>query len=143
MPLNDLRKGRYSEINREYFVTFTTKNRTPKLEINECANVVARTIHYSYAIENLAWVIMPDHVHMLFSLKNGNLSSVISFIKASSSKEIAKTSFPFNWAPGFYDHALRNEESRIDIARYIVANPLRARIVKSLKDYPWWDSAYL
>ncbi len=29
------------------------------------------------------------------------------------------------------------------IARYIVANPLRAGLVKKLGDYPYWDSIWL
>ena len=29
------------------------------------------------------------------------------------------------------------------MARYIVANPLRAGLVRSLKDYPYWSAAWL
>ena len=47
------------------------------------------------------------------------------------------------WQPGFYDHALRGEEDRLAVARYIVANPLRAGLVRRLGDYPHWDSIWL
>jgi hypothetical protein len=36
------------------------------------------------------------------------------------------------WAPGFHDHALRREEDLLGVARYIVANPLRAGLVRRL-----------
>jgi plasmid stabilization system protein ParE len=39
--------------------------------------------------------------------------------------------------------AQRAEEDLIKIARYIVANPLRARLVEHIGDYPLWDAAWL
>jgi putative transposase len=47
------------------------------------------------------------------------------------------------WQDGFHDHALRKEEAVIDAARYIVANPLRAGLVGSVKDYSHWDAIWL
>ncbi|MCF6281296.1 MAG: hypothetical protein L3J28_03650 [Candidatus Polarisedimenticolaceae bacterium] len=42
-----------------------------------------------------------------------------------------------------HDRAIRKEEDLVAIARYIVANPLRAGLVKSIKDYPHWDCVWL
>ena len=47
------------------------------------------------------------------------------------------------WQKTFYDHALRKEEDVRDIARYIVANPLRAGLVEHIGDYPLWDAIWL
>ena len=47
------------------------------------------------------------------------------------------------WQKGYYDHGLRREEDLRTTARYIVANPLRAGIVKRLADYPHWDAIWL
>ena len=44
------------------------------------------------------------------------------------------------WQRSFYDHALRKEESLNDVARYIWANPVRARIVKEPAEYAWTGS---
>ena len=38
---------------------------------------------------------------------------------------------------------LRKEEDILEIARYIVANPLRAGLVKKLNDYPLWDAIWV
>jgi hypothetical protein len=47
------------------------------------------------------------------------------------------------WDVGFHDHALRSDESVIHAARYIVANPVRAGLVKRVGDYPFWDAIWL
>lgn len=47
------------------------------------------------------------------------------------------------WQHGYYDHALRNEEDIKQIARYIVANPLRAGLVDKIEMYPYWDAKWV
>jgi REP element-mobilizing transposase RayT len=47
------------------------------------------------------------------------------------------------WQRGFYDRAVRKEDDLVDMARYIVANPLRAGLVRSIKCYPHWDAIWL
>ena len=47
------------------------------------------------------------------------------------------------WQKGYHDRAVRSEEDLRNVARYIVANPLRAGLVKRLGDYPFWDAAWL
>jgi putative transposase len=38
---------------------------------------------------------------------------------------------------------LRDEDDVKDWARYIVANPVRAGLVKRVGDYPHWDAVWL
>jgi len=47
------------------------------------------------------------------------------------------------WARGFHDHALRRDEDIRAAARYIIANPLRAKLVGQTGDYPYWDCVWL
>ena len=47
------------------------------------------------------------------------------------------------WASAYHDHAIRDDEDLRAVARYIVANPLRAGLVKSVADYPFWDAVWL
>jgi REP element-mobilizing transposase RayT len=47
------------------------------------------------------------------------------------------------WQRGFYDYAIRQDEDLKKLARYIVANPLRAGLVESIGDYPHWDAKWL
>ena len=47
------------------------------------------------------------------------------------------------WQPAYFDHALRVDANLKQVARYIVANPLRAGLVQKLGDYPHWDAVWL
>lgn len=143
MSYHVLTKGRCSIIGQDYFVTFAISGRQLVFKNFEAAVSLVRIIHYQLSMSLWAWVIMPDHVHMLVTLRDGSLSSSISKIKGSLSREINKGVSSFKWAKGYYDRALRKEEERIAVARYITANPLRAEVVKSLRHYPWWNAAFL
>jgi hypothetical protein len=36
---------------------------------------------------------------------------------------------------------LRNEEEKIAFIRYVIENPIRAKLVESPSDYPFWGSS--
>lgn len=44
------------------------------------------------------------------------------------------------WQRGYYEHVLRSEESALQKARYILANPVRASLVEWPTQYPWLGS---
>jgi len=94
------------------------------------------------------WVLMPDHLHVLVALGNGEtISHLMRRVKAVTSR-VATTSGAATtgkgvWEHGFHDHALRHEDAVIDVARYIVANPVRAGLVTSVRAYPFWDAVWL
>jgi hypothetical protein len=46
------------------------------------------------------------------------------------------------WERGFHDRALRHEDDLVDMARYLVLNPVRARVVRRIGDYPYWDAIW-
>ena len=47
------------------------------------------------------------------------------------------------WLPGYQDRALRSDENLRDAARYVVENPVRAGLVRSVAAYPFWDADWL
>ena len=136
-----LRKGRYSEPHRIYHVVISSKQRQSFFSdpvLARHAVICLKRLESEAA--TLAFVVMPDHIHWLLQLKDlKSLSEVIRLYKVLV-RQKAGTAI---WQPGFYDHAVRNEESLVDIARYIVMNPVRAGICKNVCEYPWWDSLYL
>ena len=47
------------------------------------------------------------------------------------------------WETAYHDRAMRSDERLVQVARYIVANPLRAGLVTDIRDYPYWNSTWL
>ena len=143
-----LRHGRYSEHGRSYLVTIVVHNRQclfTDLFLGRLLVAEFRNTHELGLIESLAWVIMPDHIHWLFELKQKTLSDVIRRIKSRSTLTInrRRRSKERVWQPGYYDRAVRKEDDIRTMARYIVANPLRAGLVERIGDYSLWDAAWL
>ena len=140
---NRLRQGRYSVAGRVYHVTAVTNGRYPWFADYHLARRVCRTLLWSDqagATSTLCYVLMPDHLHWLFQLGDGeSLSKVMLRVKGRSGRLCGSAV----WQKGYHDHAVRKEESIRDVARYIVANPLRAGLVSSLRDYPYWNAAWL
>lgn len=145
----DLRKGRRSEAGRAYLVTIATHQRVPRFASFPAARCVVGAMRHLQEIgrvRSLCFVIMPDHVHWLFVLgETTDLSSVINAMKAMASRRIHRLSLNAGqtWQRGFHDRAVRRDEDIRRIARYVVANPLRAGLVKEIGDYPHWDAAWL
>ena len=95
----------------------------------------------------LCWVLMPDHMHLLLSLGTiDRLPGLMQRVKAitSAAAKAGATEHPRcrTWMPGYHDRALRREEDVIAVARYVVANPLRAGLVPRVRDYPHWGSIW-
>jgi REP element-mobilizing transposase RayT len=89
---------------------------------------------------------MPDHLHWLFQLGTGlSLSDVVKALKARSAHQINKvlTRQGVVWQKAFHDHAIRREEDLRHHGRYLVANPLRKRIVTEIGCYPLWDAVWI
>ena len=142
-----LRKGRCSLAGQVYLVTFATVQRrrifADPVHAGDCCRAVVDACHWRHA-DLLAWVLMPDHWHGLIRLgEQGDLSRQVARIKACSARALgAEVPRPV-WAPGFHDHALRKQQALVDVARYIVLNPVRAGLVAHCGLYPWWDAEWL
>lgn len=139
----NLRKGRVSLRYQAYLVTIATRHREPFFENHNPARLVARSIQELQklgACHNWCYVIMPDHIHWMFSLGGtSSLSQTVRMLKGKTSR-ISGISL---WQKGFHDHALRHEPDLLPTARYVIANPLRAGLVGRVGDYPYWDAAWL
>ena len=148
MSYNDLNRGRYSEPGREYLVTAVTDRRQALFESFDLARLLIQTFsenHEAEQAEWLAFVVMPDHFHALLRLSQAPLPIVMRTVRGSSARRINKFLGQSGrvWQPGYHDRAVRSEEDRVALARYVVANPLRAGLVKRLADYPHWGAVWL
>ena len=145
---NRLRIGRYTESNRIYLLTTITRDREPIFKDFTLGRVVVNQFRCAQDqgfANSLAWVVMHDHFHWLIELQKGSLSELMQKTKSMSTKAIKRSTGRSTslWQRGFHDRALRREEDLVKLARYVVANPLRAGLVGKLGDYPLWDAVWV
>ncbi|UYC12070.1 transposase [Xanthomonas sp. CFBP 8445] len=144
-----LRVGRWSETGRIYLVTTVTWQRQPLFEDWRCAWAAASCLGRPdtwAGAQLLCWVLMPDHWHELVMLDCGAaLSTVMREAKGRAARAAnhARGRGGAVWMEGFHDRALRDARQLLPAARYIVANPLRAGLVRRVGDYPYWDAVWL
>lgn len=138
-----LRRGRYSEPGRIYLITTATLNRESVFRELSNARHLIRTLKTeasAYQVQTLAYVVMPDHLHWLMQLNDQeSLSRVVGRVKRVSAAYCGRRI----WQSGFHDRAARKEENIKAMARYVIANPVRAGLVESVADYPHWDAIWL
>jgi REP element-mobilizing transposase RayT len=145
---NRLRIGRFAESNRIYLLTTNTHDREPIFKDFTLGRVVVNQFRHAQDqgfANSLAWVVMPDHFHWLIELRQGSLGGLVQRTKSLTTKAVKlSTGRGLSlWQRGFHDRALRREEDLVKVARYVVANPLRARLVERLGDYPLWDAVWV
>jgi REP element-mobilizing transposase RayT len=86
-----------------------------------------------------AWVIMPNHVHILFKVHGIPMSQLLDAWKGYTAKQANKVLGRRGkfWQDGYWDTFMRdlNHESRAKT--YIESNPVKARLAASGKKWPW------
>lgn len=121
---------------RKYFVSAAL--------VEDVRTQFVRTAHEE-AIEILAYCFMPDHVHFLVAgtSDGSDLQRFVSIAKQRSAHVARQRIHGRLWQPGYFDRILRNDDDIVDVARYILANPVRAGLVESPLDYPFIGSSIL
>ncbi|MCU5783511.1 hypothetical protein MA04_02811 [Alcanivorax balearicus MACL04] len=142
-----LRAGRHSEAGRIYHVSITCHHRHAnfaQLGQGRCAVRALRAVS-DYA-DTLCFVVMPDHLHWLLQLRrDAGLSGTVQKAKSVATRywRLEEGTKEPLWQRGFHDRALRKDDDVVAAARYIIANPLRAGLVRSVRDYSLWDAVWI
>lgn len=132
-----------------YLLTATTLFRRPVFRDDQACRAVA-SAHCTRWLwrdsQLLAWVLMPDHWHALVVLgQSDTLATLMGRFKSATAR-VVDDRHRINgwlWSRGFHDRALADDEDWQASARHLVANPLRARLVSHLGQYPYWDAVWL
>ena len=89
-------------------------------------------------------VVMPDHVHLIFTpLYDGDsfysIAEIMQGIKGASAHKINRLLNRSGqvWQRESFDRVLRREESVHAKVEYMVQNPVRAGLVKTAAEYVW------
>jgi REP element-mobilizing transposase RayT len=86
-----------------------------------------------------AWVIMPNHVHLLFLVQDVPMWRLVNAWKGYTAKEANKVLGHTGqfWQAGYWDTYMRDSEHESKTRRYIENNPAKANLVASPKEWPW------
>lgn len=141
-----LRVGRFSEVGRPYLVTVACLDRRHVFGSLASGRCFARAIGAMDGdAETWCWVAMPDHVHWLMAPTGKlELSRCVQKMKALTTRSLRGSGLAGDvWQRGFHDRALREEEDLRAMARYVIANPVRAGLVRSVREWSFWDAAWI
>ena len=112
------------------------------LIVPKVAEVVAQTIvkFAGERYELIAWVVMPNHVHILFRpFDEFELSTIIHSIKsftASRANKILALNGRF-WSPDYFDRFVRDRRHFDAAIKYIEENPVKAGLCSRPEDWKW------
>ncbi len=119
-----------------YFITANCENRgINQLAIPDVAARVLESVRFRQ--EMCLWwphvfLLMPDHVHGLFSFPPSSqpMARVVSKWKEWTANNIG-----IEWQKNYFEHRLRSDESRVEKANYILNNPVRKGLVSRFEDW--------
>lgn len=107
-------------------------------DYNKFLEIIGRTVE-RFKIEVHAYVLMPNHFHLLLRTKEANLSKAIQWLGVSYSvwfnKKHKRSGHLFQGR--FKSFLVENEKYFAAMCFYIHGNPYRARIVDNLAQYRW------
>ena len=126
-----------------YFITTKCWQSRAVFQVPENAEILIETLfHYrdggAYLLHE--FVVMPDHVHLLFTPSaTTSLEKAMQFIKGASSHRIRKVRNQKMeiWQVGFYDWTIRDADDWRTKIEYIHTNPVRAKLVERPDDWPY------
>jgi putative transposase len=85
-----------------------------------------------------AYCFMPDHLHVLAEglTVESTLERFMSRFKQKTGFWCSQQKRRRLWQDGYYDRILRSDEATLTVVRYILENPIRAGLAKSIQEYP-------
>ena len=129
---------RYHHTGHFHFVTFSCYHRQPFFRSVSGRTIFERsleTMRLRYDFVVAAYVVMPEHIHLLMSEpKKASLSKALQALKLSVS--VQSTHKPF-WQIRYYDFNVYSSPKRSEKINYIHRNPVSRGLVKDSIDWPW------
>ena len=110
---------------------------------------VLRSVKNRHPFKIHAWVVLPDHMHCVIELPEGDIDYATRWrlIKMEFSKAIPNTERRSEvrmrrgergiWQRRYWEHAIRDENDYRAHVDYVHINPLKHGLVKAVKDWPY------
>jgi putative transposase len=134
-----------------YFFTLNLADRSSHLLVERVDELRAavRLVKLRHPFEALGWVVLPDHLHALWTLPTdeADFSTRWMLIKAAFSRSIEPGEIIRRsrlqkgergiWQRRFWEHQIRDEDDLQRHLDYIQINPVKHGCVKRAVDWPY------
>ena len=120
------------------FVTLATHQRRPILQIARIAELFIDTllhyrIHGHYKLH--AYLVMPDHVHVLLTPQSGSIEQTIALIQTGFAERLDTRHMI--WENGFTAYSVDGLRDLETLRAYLHQTPVRARLTATPELYPY------
>ena len=129
-----------------YFLTFCTHKRFHAFTDVDAVNLTWS--HFLRAADANGFAIsaccfMPDHTHLVAEGESdeSDMKRFVTAAKQSSGYYYRQSFGRPLWQRYGYDHVLRGDESTRQVVAYVLENPVRARLVEAIDQYPHFRSS--
>ncbi len=156
-PLCDTMARKWSNQNLPgalHYVTGNVRDRIPVFKRDDCCLAflkVFRDLLHDWPAKLIAYVLMPDHIHLVVNPKDGRIREFTGKLKGVAATDIVTVTggrlFTVQnshdgsthqvWQESFKAQPLWSAWMIWQKINYIHSNPVKARLVKSAKDYRW------
>jgi REP element-mobilizing transposase RayT len=133
-----------------HFVTGNFLNRVPVFLEAECCYAFLeqlKLVNQVWPSKLIAYVLMPDHFHLISNPKDGNIIEFCRDLKSLAAKQIIRITQRFRfsrtsegrqvWQESFKALPIWSGWMISQKINYVHANPVKARLAKSAADYYW------
>jgi putative transposase len=133
-----------------YFFTLTLADRRSRqlTEHIDLLRSAVRTVRKTRPFVIDAIVVLPDHLHIMMTLPDGDLdfSTRLSLIKRRFTDGLARSNIPITrlangerslWQRRFWEHTTRDEGDFARHVDYIHFNPVKHGLVTRVRDWPY------
>lgn len=142
-----------------HFLTFSCYRRRPLLGSARARDQFVKIldeVHQRHGFALIGYVVMPEHVHLLFSeAGKKNPSKILQVLKQKVARAVLRRrrpkddrqlKLPFQdgkldathlWQRRFYDFNVWSEEKLKEKLEYMHRNPVQRMLVRHPKDWPW------
>ena len=139
-----------------YFFTVVTYRRQPlltEIESRHALRCAINTTRRNYPFDIDAWVLLPDHLHCIWTLPEGDAEFSIrwNIIKASFSRQMRDILHRDAWLSAsreqrrettiwqrrFWEHQIRDDQDFNSHMDYIHFNPVKHGLVGAAREWPF------
>ena len=132
--------------NQVYFITTTSSGRRKVFVIEKNARLlfnVIGEIRETALAKIYAFVIMPDHLHLIIKPEKEPLSKVMQKIKGKSARliNLRENTSGEVWQKEYYERVVRDEKDLTEKYQYIIYNPVKEGLSQTPEEYPYSSAA--